>query len=57
MVMKGQQNNNYGSDPNKCVLFHCGNWAKSFFSDVKMANAEILATTYFRWETYMHGAS
>jgi hypothetical protein len=55
--MKGQQNNNYGSDPNKCVLFHCGNWAKSFFSDVKMANAEILATTYFGWETYMHGAS
>ncbi|MBV9492486.1 MAG: fucose isomerase, partial [Verrucomicrobia bacterium] len=24
-------NNNYGEDPNKCVLFHCGNWAKSFF--------------------------
>ena len=25
-------NNNYGDDPNKCVLFHCGNWAKSFFA-------------------------
>ena len=23
-------NNNYGKDPDKCVLFHCGNWAKSF---------------------------
>jgi L-fucose isomerase-like protein len=22
-------NNNYGADPDKCVLFHCGNWAKS----------------------------
>jgi L-fucose isomerase-like protein len=37
-------NNNYSDDPDKCVLFHCGNWAKSFFSEVKMANAEILAT-------------
>ncbi len=45
-------NNNYGSDPNKCVLFHCGNWAKSFFSDVKMANAEILATTLGTENTY-----
>jgi L-fucose isomerase-like protein len=45
-------NNNYGSDPNKCVLFHCGNWAKSFFSAVKMANAEILATTLGTENTY-----
>ena len=37
-------NNNYSDDPDKCVLFHCGNWAKSFFSEVRMANAEILAT-------------
>jgi len=45
-------NNNYGDDPNKCVLFHCGNWAKSFFDDVKMANAEILATTLGTENTY-----
>lgn len=45
-------NNNYGADPNKCVLFHCGNWAKSFLSDVKMANAEILATTLGTENTY-----
>ena len=38
-------NNNYAGDPNKCVLFHCGNWAKSFFAEAKMAYAEILATT------------
>lgn len=45
-------NNNYSDDPNKCVLFHCGNWAKSFFSDVRMANAEILATTLGTENTY-----
>jgi L-fucose isomerase-like protein len=45
-------NNNYGGDPNKCVLFHCGNWAKSFFSNVEMANAEILATTLGTENTY-----
>jgi L-fucose isomerase-like protein len=45
-------NNNYADDPDKCVLFHCGNWAKSFFSDVKMANAEILATTLGTENTY-----
>src|SRR6201995_5052819 len=45
-------NNNYGEDPNKCVLFHCGNWAKSFFDEVKMANAEILATTLGTENTY-----
>jgi L-fucose isomerase-like protein len=40
-------NNNYNDDPDKCVLFHCGNWAKSFFpaDDLKMTAAEILATT------------
>ena len=45
-------NNNYADDPNKCVLFHCGNWATSFFDDVKMANAEILATTLGTENTY-----
>lgn len=46
-------NNNYADDPNKCVLFHCGNWGKSFLGpDVKMANAEILATTLGTENTY-----
>jgi L-fucose isomerase-like protein len=45
-------NNNYANDPDKCVLFHCGNWARSFFSDFKMANAEILATTLGTENTY-----
>ena len=38
-------NNNYGNDPDKCVLFHCGNWAKSFLPGIEIKNAEILATT------------
>ena len=45
-------NNNYADDPNKCVLFHCGNWAKSFFPEIKMAYAEVLATTLGQEKTY-----
>jgi len=45
-------NNNYAADPDKCVLFHCGNWARSFFPQARMAYAEILATTIGREPTY-----
>jgi L-fucose isomerase-like protein len=45
-------NNNYGDDPNKCVFFHCGNWAKSFLPDVKIRTAEILGTTLGEENTY-----
>lgn len=46
-------NNNYAKDPNKCVLFHCGNWAKSFYPmDVKMSNAPILGSTLGVENTY-----
>jgi L-fucose isomerase-like protein len=45
-------NNNYENEPNKCVLFHCGNWAKSFYPDAKMAFADILATTLGKENTY-----
>lgn len=45
-------NNNYAGDPDKCVLFHCGNWAKTFYSDVKMSNAPILGTTVGVENTY-----
>lgn len=37
-------NNNYGDDPDKCVLFHCGNWAKSFLDEARIATAPILET-------------
>jgi len=36
-------NNNYGDDPNKCVLFHCSNLPKSLFAEQKMAVQEIIA--------------
>jgi L-fucose isomerase-like protein len=45
-------NNNYADDPNKCILFHCGNWAKSFLCDATMASAEILATVLGTENTY-----
>ncbi len=37
-------NNNYAEDEEKCVLFHCGNWAKSFLPDVTISTAPILGT-------------
>lgn len=45
-------NNNYASDANKCVLFHCGNWAKSFLPDIQISNAPILGTTVGVENTY-----
>jgi len=45
-------NNNYGDDPDKCVFFHCGNWAKSFLPDIEMKTAEILGTTLGEMNTY-----
>ena len=45
-------NNNYGDDPNKCVFFHCGNWAKSFLPDIEMGNAPILGSTLGVENTY-----
>lgn len=45
-------NNNYGADENKCVLFHCGNWAKSFLPDMKVATAPILGTVVGEQNTY-----
>ena len=47
-------NNNYADDPNKCVLFHCGNWAKSFFpeDDFEMSYAPILGPTLGDENTY-----
>ncbi|MBL9192488.1 MAG: L-fucose/L-arabinose isomerase family protein [Opitutaceae bacterium] len=38
-------NNNYGGADDKCVLFHCGNWAKSFLPDIQISNAPILGST------------
>jgi L-fucose isomerase-like protein len=45
-------NNNYGSDPNRCVLFHCSNLPKSFFKTAKMDYQEIIAGTVGKDNTY-----
>jgi L-fucose isomerase-like protein len=36
-------NNNYGDDPDKCVLFHCSNLPKSLFESHEMAVQDIIA--------------
>jgi len=45
-------NNNYGSDPNKAVCFHCANLPKHFFRSVKMDFQEIIAGTVGKENTY-----
>jgi L-fucose isomerase-like protein len=45
-------NNNYGNDPNKCVFFHCGNWAKAFLPDIEIATAPILGSILGEKNTY-----
>ncbi|HEY3310028.1 MAG TPA: L-fucose/L-arabinose isomerase family protein [Anaerolineales bacterium] len=45
-------NNNYGDDPDRCVLFHCGNWAKSFVPQIEIKTAPILGTTLGEENTY-----
>jgi L-fucose isomerase-like protein len=45
-------NNNYGKDADKCVLFHCGNWAKEFVPEVRIATAPILGTTLGEENTF-----
>lgn len=45
-------NNNYGTDPDKCVLFHCSNLPKSFFKSAKMDYQEIIAGTVGKENTY-----
>src|SRR6266853_5468297 len=45
-------NNNYGSDPNKAVCFHCSNLPKQFFRSVKMDFQEIIAGTVGKENTF-----
>jgi L-fucose isomerase-like protein len=45
-------NNNYGNDPDKCVLFHCSNLPKSFFKNSKMDYQEIIAGSVGKDNTY-----
>jgi L-fucose isomerase-like protein len=45
-------NNNYGNDPDKAVIFHCGNFAKSIFEKVKMSYGDVIATTVGQQNAY-----
>lgn len=45
-------NNNYGDDPDKCVFFHCGNWAKDFLPDIRIGTAPILGTVLGEENTF-----
>ncbi len=45
-------NNNYGDDPDKCVLFHCSNWPKSIFAEAQMDYQAIIAGTVGKENTY-----
>jgi L-fucose isomerase-like protein len=45
-------NNNYGSDPDKAVCFHCSNLPKHFFKEVRMDFQAIIAGTVGMENTY-----
>lgn len=45
-------NNNYGDDPEKCVLFHCSNIPVSFLKKSKMDYQAIIAGTVGKENTY-----
>jgi L-fucose isomerase-like protein len=45
-------NNNYGEDPDKCVLFHCSNLPKSFFEKSQMQYQAIIAGSVGKENTY-----
>ncbi len=45
-------NNNYSKDPDKCVFFHCGNWAKTYLPGVKIGTAPILGSTLGEQNTF-----
>ncbi len=45
-------NNNYGTDPDKAVVFHCSNLPRSVFREQKMDYQEIIAGTVGKENTY-----
>ena len=45
-------NNNYGDDPDKCVLFHCSNLPKDLFVEPGMDYQAIIAGTVGKENTY-----
>lgn len=45
-------NNNYGTDPDKAVVFHCSNLPNSVFAEQKMDYQEIIAGTVGKENTF-----
>ncbi len=45
-------NNNYGDDPDKCVLFHCSNLPKACFAHVRMGQQDIIGGSVGVERTY-----
>ncbi len=45
-------NNNYGEDPDKCVLFHCSNAPKSCFANMSMSIQDIIGASVGNEKTY-----
>lgn len=45
-------NNNYGQKEDKVVMFHCGNWARSFIPNATISTAPILGSTLGEENTY-----
>jgi L-fucose isomerase-like protein len=45
-------NNNFGDDPDKCILFHCSNLPKSFFETPRMDYQAIIAGSVGKENTY-----
>jgi len=46
-------NNNYGNDPDKGIIFHCGNFAKSIFDEkVKMHYGDVISSTVGKQNAY-----
>jgi L-fucose isomerase-like protein len=45
-------NNNFGTNPDKCMVFHCSNLPKSFFKSAKMDYQEIIAASVGKNNAY-----
>jgi len=45
-------NNNYGNDPDLCMMFHCANLPKDVFAECHMDYQEIIAGTVGKENTY-----
>lgn len=45
-------NNNYGDDPDACMLFHCSNLPKAVMGDMRMDYQSIIAGTVGKKNTY-----